>query len=67
MTKRKLSEKQWRAAVSILMDCLTQTQTQFALVMNDPENPKHHITAVTQFNDNADMIKFIHKRIGVTP
>ena len=64
--KRKLSEKQWSAAVTLLMDCLSRTQTQVALVMNDPANPAHHVTAVTQFDDNANMLRFIKKRIGDT-
>jgi len=38
---KQLTEKQWRIAVDLLIDCVEISQTQIAQVINDPENPKH--------------------------
>lgn len=61
--KKKLTEKQYKAAVDLLYDALVVTQHALVQVYNWPENHDNAALVYPIFNDNKFILEQVRRKI----
>lgn len=61
--KKKITDKQYKAAIDLLADALSVTQTALVQVYNWPENFDNAKLVGPIFNDNKFILEQVRKKI----